>query len=308
MLYAAGGAAVWTGEDDCIGLVARVGEDYPRNWIAEFGRRGFDCKGIKIIPQSVDVRSFRIYSDLNNYYSSDPVKHFARLKKNIPKSLLGYRAQPEGSLNPKYDQLTALSIRQSDLPDGYQYASAAHICPLDFMTHSLMAPALRRMGITTITIDPGSDYMRPEAFDLVPGIVSGLTAFIPGEEEARALFKGKTDNILEILETMGAWGSEIVIIKRGERGQLLYIKDSGDIYEVPAYPVKARDISGGGDVFCGGFLVGYRQTYDPLQAAVHGNISASFSVEGSGPFYCQDALSGLRQARYESLIASVRKI
>ncbi|WP_322808043.1 PfkB family carbohydrate kinase, partial [Thermanaerothrix sp.] len=61
------------------------------------------------------------------------------------------------------------------------------------------------------------------------------------------------------------------------------------------------DPTGAGDAFCGGFLAGYRQTYDPLAAVLHGNVSASLVIEGSGPFYALEALPGLAQARLEAL-------
>jgi sugar/nucleoside kinase (ribokinase family) len=68
------------------------------------------------------------------------------------------------------------------------------------------------------------------------------------------------------------------------------------------------DLTGAGDAYCGGFLAGYRQTYDPVQAALFGGISASLVVEGSGPFYALDALPGLAQARLEALRETVHRI
>ena len=67
-------------------------------------------------------------------------------------------------------------------------------------------------------------------------------------------------------------------------------------------------LTGAGDAFCGGFLAGYRRTYDPLLAALHGNISASLVLEGHGPFYALEALPGLAQARLEALHQSVRRV
>ena len=53
-------------------------------------------------------------------------------------------------------------------------------------------------------------------------------------------------------------------------------------WEVPAYSARMTDPTGAGDSFCGGFLAGYKKTYDPLQAALYGNVSASLKIEGSG--------------------------
>jgi ribokinase len=72
--------------------------------------------------------------------------------------------------------------------------------------------------------------------------------------------------------------------------------------------VEIYDPTGAGDAFCGGFLAGYRRTFDPVQAAVYGNISASLVIEGQGPFYALDALSSLAEARFEALLPSVREV
>ena len=84
---------------------------------------------------------------------------------------------------------------------------------------------------------------------------------------------------------MAAFGCEMVVIRRGEGGQLVYDGARRARWEVPAYPVRVVSPTGAGDAFCGGFLAGYRETYDALEAALCGNISASLVVEGSGPFY-----------------------
>ncbi len=68
------------------------------------------------------------------------------------------------------------------------------------------------------------------------------------------------------------------------------------------------DPSGAGDCILWGFLAGYRNTYDPLEATLIGNITASLVVEGSGPFYALDALPGLAQARLEAIRQGVRRV
>jgi sugar/nucleoside kinase (ribokinase family) len=54
------------------------------------------------------------------------------------------------------------------------------------------------------------------------------------------------------------------VIKRGSRGQYLYNGSSRTRWIIPAYPVQMYDPTGAGDAFCGGFLAGYRSSYDPL--------------------------------------------
>jgi sugar/nucleoside kinase (ribokinase family) len=68
------------------------------------------------------------------------------------------------------------------------------------------------------------------------------------------------------------------------------------------------DGTGAGDSFCGGFLAGYQKTYDPLRGVLHGSVSASLTIEGSGCFHALEALPGLAERRLESLAGLVRQI
>lgn len=305
LLYASAGLLVW--EDDPIpGIVARVGEDYPQVWLEEFSRRGLDINGVNVLAHAVDVRSFVAFTGRSSRSTDDPVAHFARLGLPFPKALLGYReaTKPLDSRT----HLLPTSLRQSDIPPDYLDARGAHLCPLDYLTHSIMPAVLRQAEVAVVTLDPSPGYMNPTYWNDVPSLITGLTAFLPSEEEVRSLFEGRSEDLWEMAEALSAYGCEIVVIKRGEGGQYLYDAAARTRWEIPAYPSHVVDPSGAGDAFCGGFLAGYRRTYNPLQAGLYGNISASLVVEGVGPFYALDALPGLADARLDSLKQSVRKV
>jgi sugar/nucleoside kinase (ribokinase family) len=305
LLYAAVGVAVWE-PDPPPAVVARVGEDYPPEWLEDFTRHGLDIRGIRVLPQEVDLRSFVAYSSRSSYSSDDPVTHFARLGMSFPRELLGYRS-PANQIDSR-TKLLPNTIRQADIPGEFLDASAAHICPLDYLTHTLLPAVLRQAEFTTVTLDPSPGYMNPTYWNEVPALLTGLSAFLPSEEELRSLFQGQSEDLWEMAEAIAAFGCEMVVIKRGEGGQLVYDGSRQARWEVPAYPVHVVDPTGAGDAFCGGFLSGYRQTYDAVEAALFGNISASLVVEGNGPFYALDALPGLAQARKEALRQSVRRL
>jgi sugar/nucleoside kinase (ribokinase family) len=172
----------------------------------------------------------------------------------------------------------------------------------------LIPAVLRQKGINIVTLDPGKGYMYPEFWNLIPSLVSGLDVFIPAEEDLRKLFKGRSEDILEMGEAMADWGCEIIVIKRAEKGQLLFDYGARRKYEISAYPSKMVDLTGAGDIFCGGFLAGYCKTYDPLQAVLYGNVTASIAVEGTGAFYTRDVLPGLKEARLENIKAMIREV
>ncbi len=305
LIYAAVGLAIWE-PDPSPGLIARVGEDFPQEWLAELGRRGFDTRGIRVLPDAIDLRSFYFYSDRNTRLTGDPVAHFGRLGQPIPKSLLGYR--PAAAPLDSRTRLGPTSLRQADIPEDYLNAHLAHLCPLDYLTHSLLPAVLRQAGFITITLDPSPGTMTPTFWDDIPALVNGLTAFIPAENEVQSLFHGRGADLWEMAAALAAYGCEFVVIKRGERGQLLYDSASRTRWEIPAYPARFVDPTGAGDAFCGGFLAGYHLTFDPLEAVLHGNVSASLVVEGSGAYFALDALPGLARARLDALRESARRV
>jgi sugar/nucleoside kinase (ribokinase family) len=303
--YAAVGLILWEPSPPP-GLIARVGEDFPQEWLEEFNRRGIDTRGVTVLPEAVDVRSFYFYSDRVTRITGDPLTYFARLGMQLPKVLLGYQ-DTSHSLDSR-TQLSPVSLRQGDIPDAYMEASAAHLCPLNYLTHSLLPAVFRQAGFTTVTLDPASGYMNPTFWSDIPALVTGLTAFLPAEEEVRTLFQGRSEDLWEMAEALAAYGCEIIVIKRGERGQLLYDSATNSRWEIPAYPARVTNITGVGDAFCGGFLAGYRRTFDPLEAVLYGNISASLVSEGTGPYFALDVLPGLPDARLSALRQNIRMI
>jgi len=305
VLYAAVGLLLWE-PDPPPGIIARVGEDYPQEWLDDFARRGLDTRGVHIIPEALDLRSFTAFLDRTTTSTEEPVTHFARLGLPFPRSLLGYRS-PAGGVD-SHTRLTETSLRQGDIPADLLDASAIHICPVDYLSHSLLPALLRQAAFTTVTLDPAAGYMNPTFFGDVPSLLTGLTAFLPSEEELRSLFHGRSTDLWEMAAALASYGCEIIVIKCGPRGQLLYDAATKSRWEIPPYDARLVNPMGAGDAFCGGFLAGYRRTYDPLEAALYGNISASLVVEGNLPFFALDVLPGLPEARLEALRQSVRKL
>jgi sugar/nucleoside kinase (ribokinase family) len=302
LLFAAAGLGVW---DTGIGLIGRVGEDYPQQWLEQVAQKGFDRRGIHTLPESIDLRSFIAYTEQNTRLTDSPVSHFARLGLSFPKSLLEYNDNPV-QLDSRI-RLTSLTLRLNDIPSDYLDATAAHLCPMDYVSHSLLPPTFRQGHINNITLDPSAGYMNPAFWDDIPALLTGITAFHVSEDKIISLFQGRSSDLWEMAESLAAYGCEIVVIKRGARGQYLYDSASHARWIIPAYPARVVDLTGAGDAFCGGFLSGYHRTYDPLQSALYGNVSASLIIEDSSVFYALDTMPGLAEARRLALKDMVRK-
>jgi sugar/nucleoside kinase (ribokinase family) len=302
LLYAAGGLAAWEKE---IGLLARVSEDLPRQWLRNLETRGFDTRGIRILPESLDMRYFAAYTDFEHGNQNSPVSHFARRQMTFPKALLGY--QPPSEKEQASRRPDALTPTVGDIPREFLDTRAVHLCPLDFTTQSQLAATFRGGSVTTITVDPARASMSPALTRDLRILLQGITAFLPSEGELRALFWGETHDLWEMVEEISGYGCEIIVVKRGAQGQLVYEAGGKHRWEIPAYNARRVDPTGAGDAFCGGFLSGYQETFDPLEAALRGSVSASLKIEGTGPFWPMDILPGLAQARYHALKDMIRE-
>ncbi|MCL4261054.1 MAG: hypothetical protein KJZ52_10550, partial [Anaerolineales bacterium] len=134
LLYAAAGLRVW---ESNIGLVGRVGDDYPRAWLNECNARGFDTRGVKILPRQLDVREFVSYNEQFDVSETNPIAQFARRGAAFPKSLLGYLPMAEREAEEER------RIALTDIPEEYLSARAALICPMDFSVQSQLVAGLK---------------------------------------------------------------------------------------------------------------------------------------------------------------------
>ncbi len=303
LTYAAIGLNLWGGSG---GLLARVGEDFPGEWLDLLKSLGFDLSGVKILSGFLDLRRFLAHEDQNTTYTQRPIQHFASRRLAFPQDLLGYRdTQPSYASRTKPLHQT---IQISDVPVFYLDSSAVHICPIDYLSH-LVLPSLFKQGqasTITMTADPG--YMSPSFWEEIPGLLSELTAFITNEGEIRSLFKGRHTDLWDMAYILAGFGPEYILIETISRGYYLFDRISGKKWMVPNYPAKAVDPTGCRDAFAGGFLAGYRQSYNALEGTMKGSIAASLVLEGSGPFFALNAMPGLVDLRLEALRERVQEV
>ncbi len=305
LLYASEGYLIWESEQGP-GILTRVGEDYPEIWLKDFVAKGIDVRGVVVLPRAIDLRSCTILEGNRVQPDKNPLTSISQRNVKLPAELIGFSNRRLQKSSRRERSETA--IRETDIPAAYGTATGVHICPLDYLSHNLLPAVLRNKGFTTITLDPCSTYMVPDFFGDFPSLIPGLTAILPSEEDLRSLYKGKSFDLWEIAEDLGHYGCELVVIKRGASGQYLYESASRRRWDIPAYPARVVNPKGVGDVFCGGFLAGYRRSFDPLKAVLQGNVSASLAIEGNGVFFGLDALPGLAEARLEALQEEAREV
>lgn len=288
------------------GMVARIGRDFPKEWLDPFEQLGFDLSGIKILPESIDLRRFMAHDDPMTTHDKDPIQQFAERGLPIPPELLGYQADGE-NISSRTTPLKQ-SLKFTDIPESYLDASAVHICPIDYLSHLILPSIFHQGQASTITLTPAPGYMNPSFWEEIPGLLSDITAFIVEERQMRELFQGRRADLWEMAEVLGKYGPELILIRTLSSGCYLYDRLGAKRWVIPNYRTDVVDPTGGTDAFAGGFLAGYREDYDPVGGAVMGSIAASMVVEGSGVFYAFNSLPGLMAARRSALQEFVREI
>ncbi|MCB9418249.1 MAG: carbohydrate kinase family protein [Ardenticatenaceae bacterium] len=287
-LYAAVGAALWSDE---VGLWARMGENYPEEWLAQLRPFPLHTAGLIRIPGPQDHRTFFAYTPNGPRDDTNPAAHFARISQPLPEALRDYVHSTPGQDNP--DVYEPLALRPDDWPDAYDGVTAndsvvVHLSPLSLATHRHIPAALRQRGVRQVTLDPGERYMIPERANYIRQLLPQLDAFLPSDMEVRSLF-GQAVNLQKAAATLCEWGTPLIVIKNGANGVLVMERGNGRVTHLPAYhpanDPRVVDVTGAGDSFCGGFMVGLAQTGSPIQAARMGLVSASLVIEGYGALY-----------------------
>jgi sugar/nucleoside kinase (ribokinase family) len=301
--YAAAGARLWS---DSVGLLARVEASFPQSLLDTLQAMQVSTEAVRRVDVPAGYVRFFAYTKPDERTSEHPASHFRRVGLELPKQLVNY--QPPRAEREFSASLGPLAYRPEDLPADLGGLRGVHLTPAEFGTHVLLPDRLRERKVPLVTLDPSPAYMLPAHLEGLRTVVHGLDAFLPSLEDTETLFLQGPNDPREIAEAFGDMGCRFVVVKLGERGQLVLDASAQRAWSVPAYAVQVVDVHGAGDVFSGGFLVGLDQTSDPVEAALMGTVASSLAIEGSGPGYLLDSLPGLAQARLQALRPSVRRL
>ncbi len=292
-LYAAVGTALW---DAPVNLWARIGSNYPQAWLNKLPTQQIGIEGLIRLPTPQDHRTFFAYLPDGRRDDTNPAAHFARIGQPLPAALQDYIHSTPGQDDP--NNYEPLALRPEDCPEQWQGVTAVHLSPLALATHLHVPSRLRQRGVPQITLDPGERYMIPARLEQIKQILPQIDVFLPSAMEIRSLFGAEVD-WAEAAVTLASWGARWVVVKNGAKGVLLVNGRTQAISHFPAYHTandpRISDVTGAGDSFCGGFMVGLIQTGDPAQAVAYGLVSASLVIEGYGALYALSRKDETRQ-------------
>lgn len=252
-LYASLAVARW---GDRPMLLTLVGEDYPAAQLARIAAAGVDTTSVRAVPGP--TVHYRVT------YAADGGRTFEWLG-------------PEERL-----LLTSPGERDYAALGG---AAWLHLAAMPMAAHEVGVAAARRAGVN-VSVDPHEEYVVGFE-DRLRAIVAGAV-FLPSELEARLLFPDLAHLVgvdfgFAAAERLDAWAPAVVAVKQGPLGSVVRVARRSS--HVPAQPnLSVVDPTGAGDAYCGGFVVGWLRTGDPIVAAACGTVAAAETIGTFGAF------------------------
>ena len=230
-------------------LVGVVGNDFPDEAVAALKARGIDLSGLEVAEGLTFHWEGRYTDDLTSRETlRTDLNVFADFDPKIPASA----------------QKTP-------------FVMLGNIAP------GLQMSVLEQIEGPKLVIADTMNFWIDGQLDALEQLLAKVDILVVNEEEARQL-SGR-HHLIHVAADLLEMGPKSLVIKQGEYGAWLFAGD--EVFSAPALLLEAKDPTGAGDSFAGGFLGSIAKagevTPKTLRSAViHGSVMASFCVEGIG--------------------------
>jgi sugar/nucleoside kinase (ribokinase family) len=232
-LYSVAGARLWL-DPERIGLVARVGRDYPFD-----PGRLLKAAGLKHIA----LQRFA-GEHLIEWLIYEPDGSRRSLPRNA--ALLDIAAEGTLAREGDHEMLLAIAPSAAEVPGTWLPAAALHLCPQVGRRHRETLASMRGK-VRWISVDPSPYYSRHAGIAELAEQLRGATAFLPSANEIRSLLE--TGEPAAVVLGLHRAGFAEVALKRGDQPVLL--ASGGELGSVPIVATQVVDPTGAGDAFCG---------------------------------------------------------
>jgi len=263
LTHAAMGMRVWT---DQVGVISSVGGDFDKDNF-DLLNTYFDTSGVCVNQEVPTPRAWQVFDE-------DGTRH--------------------ETFQTDLNQMAACIPKPDALPDNFSQFSGIHLqCSpheIGLWVRTLRTHDSREASnqCQVILWEPWDEFCVPENQKLFKKNSERVDVVSPNLREARRL-TGLTDPV-EIVHKLRDYGARIVALRMAEAGSLVMDED-GVVSAVPAYPVnEIIDVTGAGNAYCGGFVVGYARTGNVEQAGWYGGVSASLALHQFGALYPLEGL------------------
>jgi len=231
-----------------VDLVGIVGDDFPKQYIKLLEEHNVNLDGLQVINDGKTFRwSAKYHYDLN-------VRDTLLTELNVFKN---------------FDPVIPEKLRKS------KFVCLGNIDPV------LQGRVLDQLSDSQFVVCDTMNYWIEGMKEDLLKLLKRVNVLIINDSEARLL--ANEPNLIKSAKMIREMGPEILIIKKGEHGALLFTDDI--VFSAPAYPLEMiYDPTGAGDSFAGGFVGYLHRTQDITPAnlkcaVVYGSAMASFCVE-----------------------------
>jgi ribokinase len=291
-IYAAIGINIWC---PSVGIVSVVSANYPQQFLDALNKVGINIAGIRRsrLPIGLEIKFLYHADGSRTGTTASPVIDFA--DRHFPNVFRALTTQ----LLPAF-----IHPSLSDFPQLYYQAVGVHITPMlmSRQTEFLIAldQKIKLKTLDLLTPDILPKWQRDHEGKNLPEL-SLADATLPSDAECEAYFGAL--NPEAAAKRLSDRGAKVVVVKQGKQGSLVYESNGDSFSRIPIYPATVKDVTGAGDAFGGGFLVGLDETGDPKEAALYGAVSASFVIEDFGPLHALKYTRKVAEARLAYLRA-----
>ena len=281
-VYSAIGAHVWSGD---VGILSVIPTNFPQKWLDELQNAGIDLSGIRQAPPPVELEEWFFYqpdgSRIRSHLCAIPsVFQFKNRKDGLSEDeiqkiyqMVSTYPQDKGISFGEFRRINP--IYPADIPQRWKAIHGCHIAPNSYAIHKALSHAFKELGVF-VSLDPGVYVNQLSELELA-SLLSEVDVFLPSMRELKALFPKKDPE--EAILCMSEMGPKAIVAKIGSQGSLVWDSDRKKVTHIPPVPSKVVDLTGAGDAFCGGFLVGMIETSDAVMAAHYGSVSSSLVIE-----------------------------
>ncbi|MBD3191701.1 MAG: hypothetical protein GF308_13720 [Candidatus Heimdallarchaeota archaeon] len=262
-------ASVATALNEWIGVVSKVGLDFPVKNLRLLKKFNADLAGLKISGNT----SMRF----ENRYDSTGVRTQRLLSSSEP-----------------------ISIK--DLPSQYYNTPIIHLGPvfneidvelLSQVRGHFKIISLDGQGFTRTVAEQGQRIVL-EPWLHYEDYLPKIDILKVDDTELKSITSANTlqEGVEKVLET----GLKLLVITRAHKGAIIY--QGKKRYDIPAFPTKVADATGAGDTFITAFLFEYFRTKDSYNSGLFAAATASFKISTAGPiprYNRSDVLARLRE-------------
>jgi sugar/nucleoside kinase (ribokinase family) len=253
-------------------LVGVIGDDFPEEDLGFLRERGVDFEGLERAEGESFFWAGRYHYDLNT------------------RDTLETRLGVFGDFQPK-------------IPAAYRDTPFVFLANID---PKLQLDVLDQMDAPRFVAADTMNYWIDGHRDKLIELLGRIDCLLLNDSEAREL--SGDHNLTRAARWIREHGPDIVVIKKGEHGALLFSNDQ--VFFAPGYPLEeVFDPTGAGDAFAGGFVgwlayAGSTDTEELGRAMIYGSATGSLACERMGV----ERLESLTPAEVHERVGEFRRM